>query len=216
MAEFGNVIAAFSEEQVERLTGLTKRRLRYWDNTNFFKPSLGDENRRVAYSRIYTFKDVATLRVIANLVNQYSVPLQHLRKVRDKLANMGEDRWTITTLYVWKQKVVFFEPGSEMPREIVSGQFMLQGIKLAQVVSDARKAVETLHARVPDSKGKLERNRAVAHNAWVVKGTRIPVKAIKDFREAGYSIEQIIAEYPDLTPQDVEAALTHRQQDTAA
>jgi len=98
MIEFGNVIAAFSEKQVERLTGLTSGRLRYWDNTDFFKPSLGDDNRRVAYGRVYTFKDVATLRVLATLVNRHKIPLQHLRKVREKLADMGENRWTRTTL----------------------------------------------------------------------------------------------------------------------
>ena len=34
-----NVIAAFSEEHVSRLTGLSKTQLRYWDQTGFFTPS---------------------------------------------------------------------------------------------------------------------------------------------------------------------------------
>jgi uncharacterized protein (DUF433 family) len=56
----------------------------------------------------------------------------------------------------------------------------------------------------------------VSHNAWVVAGTRIPVAAIRRFKDAGYSVDQIIQEYPDLTPQDVEAALAHQEEPSAA
>ncbi|HEY2805381.1 MAG TPA: MerR family transcriptional regulator, partial [Gemmatimonadales bacterium] len=64
MLDIGNVIAAFSEDQVERLTGLTMGRLRYWDSSDFFKPAFSEENRRVAYSRFYSFKDVVALRTL--------------------------------------------------------------------------------------------------------------------------------------------------------
>ena len=36
--DISSVIAALSEDQVERITGLTKRQLRYWAKTGFFKP----------------------------------------------------------------------------------------------------------------------------------------------------------------------------------
>jgi MerR HTH family regulatory protein len=55
------VITAFSDEQVERLTGVTRQQLRYWDRTGFFRPTFASEDRRAAYSRIYptlTEKDV--------------------------------------------------------------------------------------------------------------------------------------------------------------
>ena len=113
MLDAGNVIAAFSEEQVQRLTGLTASQLRYWDRTGFFVPSQAEENRRVAYSRIYSFKDLVALRVIYVLRNQYRVPLQHLRKVAEKLHHLADDKWLATTLYVLNRKVVFEEPGSD-------------------------------------------------------------------------------------------------------
>lgn len=40
-----------------------------------------------------------------------------------------------------------------------------------------------------------------------IEGTRIPPRAIKSFHEAGYSIPEIIAEYPDLSEAQVQAAL---------
>jgi uncharacterized protein (DUF433 family) len=50
----------------------------------------------------------------------------------------------------------------------------------------------------------------------VVAGTRIPTRAIRNFKKAGYTVDQIIAEYPDLTPRDIEAALKYEEASTAA
>jgi MerR HTH family regulatory protein len=38
------VISAFTEEQAARLTGVTVHRLRHWDRTRFFVPSLAAAN----------------------------------------------------------------------------------------------------------------------------------------------------------------------------
>lgn len=209
--EASKVIAAFTEEQVERLTGLTVRQLRYWDRTGFFKPEYGEENRRLAYSRVYSFKDVASLRTVSVLRLQFNVPLQHLRKVAEKLRHLSDAVWVGTTLYVLNRKVIFHEPGTEKPKEIVSNQFVLVGIPLKAVISDTQKAIIDMRARRADQLGQVERSRFVNHNAWVVAGTRIPTRAIRRFKEAGYTVEQIIREYPDLTESDVEAALAHEE-----
>ena len=96
----GTIISAFTEEQVARLTGLSVDQLRYWDRTRFFIPSYADENRRLPYSRIYSFKDIAELRVIGILRNQNSVSLQHLCEVAVELRKLSDDGWTKTKLYV--------------------------------------------------------------------------------------------------------------------
>jgi hypothetical protein len=57
-----SVVAAFSEEQIGRMVGLTKGRLRYWARTDFFKPSFVEEDGRLPYSRFYSFKDIVALR----------------------------------------------------------------------------------------------------------------------------------------------------------
>jgi DNA-binding transcriptional MerR regulator len=67
LSDTSSRIAAFSEEQVERLTGLNTAQLRYWDRMGFFQPSYAGENRRIAYSRIYSFKDVVGLRTLGLL-----------------------------------------------------------------------------------------------------------------------------------------------------
>jgi len=102
-----DIISAFSEEDAERLTGVTVRQLRYWDRTRFFVPSLADENRRQASSRIYTFRDVVCLKILNTIRNESKVPLQHLREVKEKLEHLGEDVWAKTTLYLLNRRVIF-------------------------------------------------------------------------------------------------------------
>ena len=202
------VIAAFTEEQTARLSGISVNKLRYWDRTGFFHPSFAAENRRTAYSRIYSFTDVAALRVLAVLINQYSVPVQHLRKVAERLCAMDNGAWARTELFVLKRRVNFIDPDDGKQREIVSGQYAI-GIPLDKVVADTKRDIEKLSKREPAQIGAISRDKYIAGNAPVVAGTRITVEAIKEFAEAGYTIEQIIKEYPSLSKADVIAAIKY-------
>ncbi|BBK36494.1 hypothetical protein STAQ_15720 [Allostella sp. ATCC 35155] len=209
-AEPDSVIAAFTEAQVERLTGLSVAQLRYWDRTDFFKPTFAEQNRRVAYSRLYSFRDVAALRVLGVLRRQYGVPLQHLRQVARHLAGLPEERWTRTALYVLQRRVVVREQGADEGfREVVSGQYVLPSVQLGEVVADTRRIVAKMRARDTAAVGQVSTSRHVLGNAPVVAGTRIPVAAIRRFVEAGHTVEQICTEYPGLTAADVAAALAH-------
>ncbi len=207
--------AAFSEDQVERLTGLSKRQLRYWDRTNFFKPQFAEENRRVAFSRVYSFTDVISLRVLKVLRNQYSIPLQHLRQVAEALPRMSEAKWGSTQLFVFGRRVVFAEPGTVDYRDIVSKQYVIP-IALQSVVTDTRRDIEALKKRNENTIGRITRARNVCHNAWVIAGTRIPVAAIQRFSSSGYSIQDIREEYPSLTDADIESAIQHKGDGIAA
>lgn len=202
----GNVISAFSEEDVERLTGITINQLRYWDRTQFFVPSLAHDDRRVAYSRIYTFRDVVCLKIINAIRNESRVPLQHLREVKQRLLHLGEDLWAKTTLFILNRRVIFYNPETDQ-KEDISGQFVLE-IPLKVVSGDMEKAVRSLRARPAETIGKIAQHRGTARNKPVIAGTRIPVKSIKAFKAAGYSVEQIREQYPVLTIEDIEAALT--------
>src|SRR4051794_25525186 len=101
------VVGAFGEDAAARLSGLSVNQLRTWDRTGFFTPSYAESNRRLPYSRIYSFRDLVSLRVLGRLRNEFEVPLQHLRKVSEKLAALGDERWTGCTLYVLGRRVVF-------------------------------------------------------------------------------------------------------------
>lgn len=202
------VMSAFTDEQAARLTGLSKSQLVYWDKQDFFKPSFGFENRRSAYSRIYSFRDLVSLKILNNLRNETKVPLQHLREVRRKLAHLGDDIWSKTTLFVLRKKVIFRNPETDELEEIVSSQGVLE-IPLQMVSNNMVSSVQEFNKRDVATVGKIERKKGFAHNQETIAGTRIRISSIKSFHEAGYSIDQILSEYPTLTPLDIEFAIKH-------
>jgi uncharacterized protein (DUF433 family) len=206
----GKVIRAFSADHVVRLTGLTKRQLAEWDETGFFRPEYAHVNRRSPYSRIYSFRDVVGLRVVSVLRNRHNVSLQHLRKVAQVLSEQDYAFWGQMTLYVLKREVYFHEPETQRVRSVVRGQYAVP-IPLEPIIGEMRAAAAKLKERTLESIGKVTRHRLIMHNAAVIAGTRIPTAAIKRFREAGYSIDAILREYPSLTKADVEAALAYEE-----
>jgi uncharacterized protein (DUF433 family) len=141
-----------------------------------------------------------------------------LREVRDRLGHLNDDpsRWTKTRLYPLNGRVVWYEEGSELPQVITSGQYVV-AVVLDEIVQDTKHAVQALYTPRDKSKiGLIERSRFIVQNAPVIAGTRIPVRAIKRFSEAGYSTAQILKEYPDITEEDVEAAIAYREANSAA
>ena len=203
------IISAFTEKQVERLTGVTVHQLRRWDRTGFYHPQFADENRRNPYSRIYSFRDIVSLQILNALKNDLGMSLQHLRKVKDKLDHLGDDKWSKTRLYVVKKEVVFYDDAMSEKRHVLTGQIVIDPIIIEVVKSRMADAVRNLRYRDETKIGTIEKHRRVAQNSWVIGGTRIPVRAIKEFSQAGYSIDQILKEYPTITREDIAAALAH-------
>lgn len=204
-----NVIAAFTEEQTAKLTGVSRRQLSSWDSEGFFVPSLAYGERGRAYSRLYSFRDLLSLKVLNQLRNERGVTLAHLREVKKKLGHLGDDLWAKSTLYLLGKRVVIRQD-DETLEEVISEQKVLQ-IPLKVVVGDMRAQVRSLSARDSSVIGHFDRKRGVAHNQVVIAGTRIPVRSIKSFSDAGYTVEQILAEYPSLTPEDVRAAIDYNE-----
>lgn len=203
------LIAAFSEEHVVRLTGLTHGQLRSWDRAGFFQPRYAYEDRRVPYSRVYSFQDVVGLRTIAVLMKQYRISLQKLRKVAEELIRRGYDHWADVRLYVLKGQVYFRPPSAEEIESVWTGQFAM--VPVIDVINDVESKVQELKRRDSSQVGHVERHKYVARNSSVIAGTRIPTATIRRFKEAGYTVDQIIRQYPTLTPEDVQAALAHEE-----
>lgn len=56
---------------------------------------------------------------------------------------------------------------------------------------------------------RIEINPKIMMGKPVIKGTRIPVYVILNLLAEGYGFEKIIKEYPDLTQQDILAAIEY-------
>jgi uncharacterized protein (DUF433 family) len=200
-------LAAFTADNVCRLTGLSARQVSYWAKTEFFEPALLDDYHRRAFSRIYSFRDVVGLRTIAILRNEHGVPLQELRRVGEWLKSKHDAPWSSLKFALRGRRVVFIEPNSGVAVEPRGAGQEVMSIALEPIAAEMRNASARLRDRRDEQLGQLNRNRYVVHNAWVVAGTRIPTSAIWNYHEAGYSTEDIIREYPRLTPQDITAAI---------
>lgn len=200
-----NVVMAFTEEQAARLTGLSVQQLRHWARSAFFSPEFMDESVST-FNRVYSFSDLISLQVLKVLRIDMGCSLQHLREVKAKLAHLGDELWSRTTLYVLNRRVVFRDDEFDELREPVSGQIVLE-LPLKVVKTKMRQAVDDMNRRNSDDIGHIERKRNVSHNAAVIAGTRIPVASVRRLAEDGFSVERILAEYPSLTAVDVKAAL---------
>jgi len=203
-----SVIRAFSAVHVCRLTELSERQLSYWDRTRFFSPSYASENRRSAFSRVYSFEDLIGLRVIAILRKR--IPLQTLRRTAEDLSKYHERPWSGLVLYVAGKKVYFKEPQGDQIRKAGSPQIVFP-LSLDRVAEDMSAKANALRNRRAEQIGQIERNRNVVHNAWVVASTRIPTKTVWRYYQAGFDAAAIIRDYPLLTDVDVSEAIAHEQ-----
>jgi uncharacterized protein (DUF433 family) len=201
MNDLDNVIAAFSAEQVVHITGLTPRQLAYWDHIGFFRPQYAAENRRLAYSRIYSFSDLVGLRTLSILTNGHNVTMHELKKVAERLSKHSTRPWAEIKLGVWKRKVQWIEPDTGLPAGVDDNQYLM--VEMFDIISDMKDEVNRARNRDVSEIGQIVKHRYVAHNQPVVAGTRIPTRTIMRFHQEGYSPSEIVAEYPTLTEQDV-------------
>lgn len=209
MPQVADIISAFSSDHVVRLTGLTKGQLSYWDKTGFFSPQFASEQRKEPYSRIYSFRDVVGLRTLAVLRNKHRISLQRLRKFAGSLDGRDSTLWSGLRLYVLNQDVYFSDEAADIGRN-AEGQ-NAPVVFMQNIINDAANEVAKLKKRSSDQFGRIERHRFTMRNAPVIAGTRIPIASIKRFSEAGYSVAEILKEYPTLTEKDVRAALRERE-----
>lgn len=197
-----NVFTAFSVEHAARVTGLSKARLTRWDKLGFFSPeNADDDDRGNAYSRVYSFTDLVGLRALAVLTDEHGISVQELKKTAPELEKRSSRPWSEISLAVVKKKVVW--DLDTMPRDR-HGQLIGAFIPLETIATQVAERAERLRNRHKSLLGSTERHRFIAHNAEVLAGTRIPVKAVESFIDAGYSDKEILAEYPTLTKIDVQ------------
>jgi uncharacterized protein (DUF433 family) len=203
-----SVISGFTEAQAARLTGVSLRQLRYWAGDGFFLPSLTmPDLPDLPDLRLYSFRDLVSLKVLNQLRNKEKIPLQELRRTKKALGDVGDALWTETTLYVFGKKVAVRNPKSGALEEATTGQGVLIDFKV--VSADVQSAIAAMRQRRSELIGKIERKRGVVQYQPVIAGTRIPVASIRAFGEAGYTGEEIREQYPSLTIDDIKAALDY-------
>lgn len=201
-----NVILAFTVDQVRKLTGLSARQLRYWDDTCFFTPALASEKGR-PFGRVYSFQDVIWLRTVAILNKQHGIDLRKLRPVVTWLRSHPEETWSTLRFYVAGSQLYFDDRDLDVRLSTGSLSQAVIPIDMQPIISAAESEAKRLVQRDASEIGQIVQKRNVSHNYPVLAGTRVRTEAIWNFHEAGYGTAEILRQYPRLQPQDIEEAI---------
>jgi DNA-binding transcriptional MerR regulator len=198
-----DAIRAFTAETVLRLTGLTKRQLQYWDEKDFVPPSLTARPGR-GRRRLYDFRDLVSLRVAADL-RRNGVSLQEIRKLDSYLRRLQpSSSLAEVRVWIWEGRVYFSEAetirAGRRPEQILIGAT----VPMPAIVKALHTQIAELDQRRP---GETERRRGTLGGKLLIAGTRIPVASVQRLHKDGADLREILAFYPDLTAEDVEAAL---------
>jgi uncharacterized protein (DUF433 family) len=205
-----NVVGAFTTNDVSRLTGLSKRQVVYWDTTGVYSPSIARGGARQPHGRIYSFRDVVALRALALI--RGNVSLQQIRRTGAWLCEHYASPWSRLRFYLWGDRIVYSDPETG---EFVSTAPPWQRVipfDLVEIAVDMTNRFKELQRRKHSAIGQVERHRYVVRNDYVLAGTRIPTQTIWEFHRATFDIAAIQREYPELTQEDIRAAIEFEQQ----
>jgi uncharacterized protein (DUF433 family) len=196
------LMAAFTTREAQRLSGLSPRRLQYWDETGFIRPSIAARKGRGS-PRLYGFQDLVQLRVAAQLRDNLS--LQALRRLKTALdvdAPFAVVSFGITA----GNEVVYLGPAGQHEAAKAPGQItMTFNVPLQEIRSDLNERIDKLRRR--RGVGTIESSKGILSGRARIKGTRIGAAAVARLVAAGWSTERILGEYPDLRPADIAAAI---------
>lgn len=200
---------AFTADRVLSLTGLSKRQLQYWEETRLIRPSLSRPDARGrGRPRMYDFRDLVELKTAARL-RRSGVSLQHIRRVHKHLRALDYAKPFAELHFEATEDgdLVFVESGTVRGGRRPEQALIAVTVPLPAIIDDLQAQIASLDVR---RVGKVERRRGTLGGKAVIAGTRIPVSTVQRLAHGGLNTDQIIELYPDLTPEDINAALEEK------
>jgi DNA-binding transcriptional MerR regulator len=199
---------AFTSEKVRALTGLSPRQLQYWDERRFLSPSLS-RRRGKGRRRLYDFRDLVSLRVAADLRRE-GVSLQLIRGAVEHLRGLDYQH-PLSELKFWREddNLYFEESGTIREARRPAQTIAWFAVPLGEILAELEQGIVKLDRR---EHGQVERRRGVLGSKPLIAGTRIPVESLHRLQADGADEGEIMRLYPDLTVEDVRAALAEELQ----
>jgi DNA-binding transcriptional MerR regulator/uncharacterized protein (DUF433 family) len=204
MASDAAELLAVPDRRAAGLAGVSMAQLRYWERTGLVVPSIRRQLSERNTVRLYRFQDLLELLVAAELRHRPGISLQHIRRLVGFLHDEG--------FRAPLRELKFATHGSDIyvqyPDGTWAGDPHLGQLVFHQVISlDLLSArIEALSDRDPAAAGKVVRRRGVHGSGPIFAGTRILVATVQRYLSEGFGPADIIAEYPSLTPEDIETA----------
>ncbi len=204
-------LIALPAERAAELADVSDRRLRYWERTGLIVPEIRHSFGPRSNVRLYSFQDLVSLLVASALLKR-SFKIQQIRRVVTHLRSRGyreplsELRFATTGNADTPGQIYFQHPDGTWEGNLRPDQIVLEEvIRLDPVRARIRAA-----ARRPRmTPGQIERHRGRLGSKPVFAGTRIPVEVVLRRWAHGFSDQEILEAYPDLTKKDLEAARSY-------
>jgi uncharacterized protein (DUF433 family) len=202
--------AAFTTDQVIRLTGVTRRKLTYWLDRGIVTADI-DAAKGRGHVRLWSFTNLVEVRTALWLRDQVS--LQLLGKVVQAIRATGlKSPLAEVTVRVAerpgrsrKTDVEVLDPAGVLSAP-ATGQYVMElKLPMGRFHDDLTKAID-LDRKRRRVAGRVERRRGHLGSTAVFAGTRIPVVAVQRLLEAGWSTRRIIGEFPGLSQADIRTA----------
>ncbi len=194
-------------EGASRVVGVSKSTLRSWRSAKIYRSSFDDELSDGLGPDLFGFRDLVSLRALADLRRDLALRADDLRRAGRYLGDHRDIPWTDLGFGGLGRHLVLRDPATG--RWDTTHIDEIRSIDLSGLIEEVRLGVEAALQRSPEQIGRIERHRGVLRNKPVIAGTRIPVVAIRELADADYSTLAIIDAYPHLHVADVEAALAY-------
>ncbi len=198
-------IIALDSNRVSKLTGIPRITLAYWEQRGVFKASYIDPHPGTPFRRIYSFRDVVSLRALALIRREARVSFKEILKASEYLSQHYDSPWSELKFGLLGDKLVFWDPEHKRWSH-ATGQELLE-LNVEGIPEEIKRAIPGTLRRDESNYGVITKNRYVQHNRPIIAGTRIPTSSIWASHEAGYSPQRILEEYPHLELEDVKAAV---------
>lgn len=205
------MVQAFSQDDVTKLVGLTRRQLEYWDRTGVISPSIAEYEGR-GYQRLYSFRDLIKLKVGAELRKRHMRP-SRIKATIEALEARGFADPFVTVRWVVEpdgNEVLYLDPAVERPMSARAVDQIAEPMNLQLL--DIKTGLEaTIAEHMARPTGQVTSIRNLQGSAPIIAGTRIPTEKIAGIAERGWDTESILAAYPHLTSEDVKAAIEYER-----
>lgn len=188
------------------VSGVAAPRLRLWRERGTFIPARVSDEPSRPYGELFDFGDLVALTAIGRL--EHDLTAGAVRSIHQWIRSHDVAATRAATVVSDGKGAHIVTLGDPQERPASSDPSGV-GVSLATVIDDLERVVAGWGMRNPKLVGKVGRASDVMHNAWVVAGTRIPTRLIAELHGAGYDMDAIIAEYPHLHTEDVQAAIDH-------
>jgi len=166
----------FNTKSVSKITGVSKRRIDYWDRTNLMKPSVR-EATGYGSIRLYSFKDLVQIRVVKALLDK-GVSLHKIRK----------------SIWYLKKNM----PDAEKPLSDLT--FLTDGETIFVITRDEKKVIDVLRngqlvfavalgKMIEELRGEIKDLQTERMYQVKVAGRKYDVKLHPDSEDGGYWVE---------------------------